>query len=248
MNVNIDLASKYEENKGHARCIYLTGAIFSIIALSGILLDVIIGNITGGNLASLPQTAVDRFIQLHQNRIIGLYNLDLLNVFNQIMLIPVYYALAEAHRKNNSSFGMLALIIFLTGSIIMIANNMALSLMDLTEKYFSSSDETQKLLYAAAGESLLVKGTHGSGGMFLGFLIPNFGGLLMSLVMLKGRVFSKINSWCGILGNSLMVLYVILVTFVPGIDNMATAFAMPGGVLLIVWMILFTVKLFSLKA
>jgi hypothetical protein len=50
-------------NKGTAKAIYITGAIFSIIALVGILLNVIIGNFTGGNLASLQQTTVERFAQ-----------------------------------------------------------------------------------------------------------------------------------------------------------------------------------------
>jgi hypothetical protein len=64
--------------------------------------------------------------------------------------------------------------------------------------------------------------------------------------MLKGKVFSKINSWLGIIGSILMLMYVILVNFGTGVENMATAFAMPGGLLLMVWMIMFTMKLFKL--
>jgi hypothetical protein len=62
--------------------------------------------------------------------------------------------------------------------------------------------------------------------------------------MLKGRIFSKINSWTGVIGSVLMLLYVILVSFVTGVESMATAFAMPGGLLLMSWMILFTITLF----
>jgi hypothetical protein len=68
----------------------------------------------------------------------------------------------------------------------------------------------------------------------------------MSVVMLKGKVFSKTNSWIGIIGSILMLLYVILVNFGTGVENMATAFAMPGGLLLMVWMIMFTISLFKL--
>lgn len=109
-----------------------------------------------------------------------------------------------------------------------------------------TSLESQKTLYAAAGESLLAQGAHGSPGIFLGFFIPNIANLIISIVMLKGRIFSKINSWLGIIGSLLILLYVITVNFGSGVEEMATAFAMPGGLLLIAWMIMFMIKLFKL--
>ena len=217
------------------------------IALSGILLDVIIGNITGGNLSALPQTAIDRFVQFHDNNFLGLYNLDLLNIINQMIMIPVYIALYASHRNINKPYSSLALIIFLFGSIIMVANNTALPMYELSHKYFATSIESQKAFYAAAGEAMLARGAHGSAGIFLGFFIPNLAGLTMSIVMLKGRVFSKINSWLGIIGSILIMLYVVLVNFVPGVETMATTFAMPGGIMLIAWMIMFTIRLFKLS-
>ena len=49
------------------------------------------------------------------------------------------------------------------------------------------------------------------------------------------------------MGNSLMVFYLILVTFVPAVERLALAFAMPAGLLVMVWMIIFTIKLFKLS-
>jgi hypothetical protein len=43
-----------------------------------------------------------------------------------------------------------------------------------------------------------------------------------------------------------MVIYIILVTFVPAIGKLALAFAMPAGLLVMAWMIMFTRKLFKL--
>ncbi len=229
------------------KSIYTFGGIASIIALIGILLDVVIGNITGGNLSALPQTAIARFAQFHDNQFLGLYNLDLLNIINQMILIPAYFALYAAHRNINNSYSLLALIIFLFGSVIMVANNTALPMYELSHKYFATLIESQKAFYAAAGESMLARGAHGSSGIFLGFFIPNIAGLLISYVMLKGGIFSKLNSWFGIIGSILMLLYIILVNFIHRVDSMATAFAMPGGLLLIAWMIMFTIKLFQLS-
>jgi hypothetical protein len=64
--------------------------------------------------------------------------------------------------------------------------------------------------------------------------------------MLKSGIFSKANAWVGIIGSILMLLYVILVNIGKGIETMATAFAMPGGLLLMACMIMFAVRLFKL--
>jgi len=228
------------------KSIYILGGIVTIIALAGILLDIIIGSVAGGNLSALPQTAIDRFAQFHASKFMGLYNLDLLNIIIQMILIPAYYALYAAHRNVNKAYGLLALVVFLFGSVIMIANNTALPMLELSHKYYSTTIESQKAFYTAAGESMLAQGAHGSPGIFLGFFIPNIANLIMSFVMLKGTIFSKINSWVGIIGSILMLLYVILVNFGSGVENFATAFAMPGGLLLMAWMIMFTIRLFKL--
>ncbi|HBS87748.1 MAG: hypothetical protein A2W91_11475 [Bacteroidetes bacterium GWF2_38_335] len=235
------------ENEKQIKSIYMIGAISTIIVLIGIIIDIVIGNITGGNLADLPQTAIGRFEQFNENKFLGLYNLDLLNVITQMILIPAYIALFIAHRNVNFIFSLMALIVFLFGSVIMVSNNVALPMYELSNKYFATSIESQKAFYAAAGESMLAKGAHGSSGIFIGFFIPNIAGLLMSIVMLQGRVFSRINAWIGIIGSVLIMVYVILVNFVPGVETMATAFAMPGGLLLMTWMILFTIKLLKLR-
>ena len=227
------------------KSIYALGGVTTIVALCGILLDVIIGSITGGNLSALPQTAIDRFAQFQANPLLGLYNLDLLNILNQIIFIPAYFALYAAHRKVNKPFAALALIIFLVGTIIFISTNTALPMLELSKKYAAASTESQKTLFAAAGEAMLARGSHGSLGVFIGFVLPNIAGIVMSFVMLNGKVFSKTNSWLGIAGSSLLVIYLILVTFTQG-KNMATVLAMPGGLMSMAWMILFTIRLFKL--
>jgi hypothetical protein len=246
MNLIQDKFSNDENIEKQWKSIYTLGGIVTIIALTGILLDVIIGNVTGGNLSALTQTSIDRFAQFHDSKFLGLYHLDLLNIITQMILIPAYFALYAIHRNVNNAYGLLALVVFLFGSVIMVANNTALPMLELSNKYYSTTIESQKALYAAAGESMLAQGAHGSPGIFLGFFIPNIANLIMSFVMLKGTIFSKINSWIGVIGSVLMLLYVILVNFGTGVENMATAFAMPGGLLLMTWMIMFTIRLFKL--
>ncbi len=94
---------------------------------------------------------------------------------------------------------------------------------------------------------MLTKGAHGSLGVFIGFVLPTFANVLMSYVMLNGKVFSRATSYIGILGTSLMVIYIILVTFIPSVEKLALAFAMRAGLLVMAWMIMFTIRLFKLS-
>ena len=233
-----------ENTEKQWQSIYIIGGVFTIITLIGVTLDVIIGNVTGGNLSELPQTAVERFVQFQANPWLGLYNLDLLNTVNQIFFIPGYFALYAVQRKTNSAYALLALIVFLVGTTVFVAANSALPMLELSHKYAAATTESQKTLLAAAGEAMLARGAHGSLGVFFSFFLPNIAGLIMSFAMLTGKVFSKTNSYAGIIGSALMMLYVVLVTFAPGVKDMATAFAMPGGLLLMAWMIMFTIRLF----
>lgn len=109
-----------------------------LVALGGILIDVVVGNVTGGDLSALPKTAIDRFVQFKSNAFLGLYNLDFLNTLNQIILIPAYLALYAIHRTVNVGKALLALIVFLFGSVIMVANNTALPMLELSDKYFAA--------------------------------------------------------------------------------------------------------------
>lgn len=236
-----------ENSDKQLKLIYKAGAISTIIVLCGIIIDMAAGTLTGGNVAALPQTAVGRFNQFRENELLGLYNLDLLNVINQIILIPSIFALYAIHRETNKPSAALSLILFLVGTTIFIAGNTAMTMLDLSHKYFGANSDEQRMLLSAAGEAMLAKGSHGSLGVFMGFALPTFANVLMSCVMLTGRIFSRSTSYIGIIGNSLMVIYLVLITFIPGVDSMALIFAMPGGILVMIWMIMYTIRLFKIS-
>ncbi len=229
------------------KTIYNIGAITTLFVLLGIVLDMVVGSVTGGNVAELPQTAIERFSQFNDHPLLGMYNLDMLNTIIQIIFIPSVFAIYAAHRKESNPSALLSLIIFLVGTTIFVTSNTALTMLDLSHKYFSAQAEEQKLLIAAAGETMLAKGAHGSLGVFIGFAMIPLSNTLMSCVMLTGKVFSRATSYFGIIGNSLMVVYIIMVTFMPAVEKIALLFAMPAGLLVMAWMIMFTIKLLKLS-
>jgi hypothetical protein len=235
-----------KKNLSSIKYIYLLGAFFTVLVLIGVVLDIIVGTVTGGNLTALPQTAVERFIQLHSNCLLGLYNLDFLNVINQLLMIPVYFTLYLVLRDKSKFTSLFAFVIFIVGTILFVSNNTALTMLDLSIKYFSASSDQTKILFASAGEAMLTKGSHGSYSALIGFLLPNIAGIILSVVMLKNSIFSKITGYLGLFGSVLISIYLLMVTVLPSVKSMATAFAAIPGLMLMAWMTLFMLKLFKL--
>ena len=226
--------------------IYLIGGYSALISFCLILFDIVFGSTTSGNLTEISHSAIGIFSDLQNNWFTGLYRLDLLNMVNALIMIPVYFALFGAHRKNNLPYAALSLILVLIGTTIMVSANTALPMLELGRKYVSSTGETERVLYAAAGEALIARGRHGGFGTFIGFALSTIASICVSYVMLHGRVFTRRVSYLGLIGHSLLLVYVVLVTFLPGIESMAAIVAAPGGLMVLAWVIIVGRKLLKM--
>jgi len=51
-------------------------------------------------------------------------------------------------------------------------------------------------------------------GTFVGLFLSSLAAIVVSIVMLGGRVFSRINAWAGIAGFSFLTLFTFVATFV----------------------------------
>ena len=119
-------------------------------------------------------------------------------------------------------------------------------MLELSHKYAAVTTETQKIYLASAGEAMLVRGAHGSPGAFPGFVLNLVAEIIISVIMLTGKVFGKMTSWMGIIGGTLLLAYIILVTYIPGIKPVAMMIAAPGGILSLVWITMFTIRPFRM--
>jgi len=235
------------EQSDHSwRGIYILGGLFTSFVLFITLLDIAAGFATGGDLTQHPLTARDRFIQLQDSPFLGLYNLDLLNLISQLLMIPVFFAMYGSMRKQTRGEALFALFVFLSGTAVFISANPALPMIELSERWISTNNEVIRNLYVAAGEAILAKGAHGSAGAFMGFFLPVVSGLLMAWAMAQTRVYNQKTILFGLLANTLMLIYLILVTFVPGVGKYAFIVALPGGLLMFVWLALVCIRLFKL--
>jgi hypothetical protein len=227
--------------------IFLVGGIAALLALAGTLADIAITMIPGWETSTVPYTIQAWFTQFQTNPLLGLRNLDLLNVTIWLIETPMILALYGAHRRGSQAYAALASIVMLVGTVVLTTSNVALPMLELSKQYALASTDAQRLTIEAAGVALLARGTHGSMGAFAGFFLRSIGSLLMGLAMLKGRVFTRVTARVGIVGMALLSIYVIGSTFIPRSEAVMMALAMPGGLLMIAWNVMVARKLFQLR-
>ena len=223
--------------------IYRFGGIAAILCIGGTLFDIGFGSFTSGNITKLPQDALGRFAELHENVLLGLYHFDLLNVVISLFMLPVFFAVSAAHRRVNLPYAALAFMVLFTGTLVFVATNSGLAMLELTRRYYAATEGTQQSALIAAGEALLVKSKHGSLGTFSGFFLSSLGSLSMALVIARGKQFGQAAAWTGVTGTGFLFLYILLLALFPTLEAFAVALAAPGGILSLVWLILIAVKL-----
>lgn len=221
--------------------------IGGIAALGTVLVGVTEMGITflpGGNAAFT--TVFDWFTLFQNNWFMGLRNLGLLNILFYALDIPIFFALYGAHRKTSQTLAGLAIIISFIGVAVFYATNRAFAMLDISNQYVLATTEAQRSILAAAGQAMLSVGQSHTPGTFIAFFLSEFASLLISVVILQGKLFSKTNAYVGFIGFSFMLIFEICASFVPALQGVAMIFAMLGGILSLVWEILVAQKLFHL--
>ena len=220
------------------------GAMAILIVLAG-LADMVVSMMGGEARENSTIPVVEWFELLQTLPIIALSNLGLINIITQVLGIPIYLALFNAHRRVNPGFAALSAILFFMGTAIYISSNTVFSMLALSRQYLVAVD-AQKVLLEAAGRAALAHGADLTPGTYMGFLFTQTAGLIMALVILRGGIFSKLTGWVGLLGFSCMLIFFSLAAFAPAQFATAMLIAIPGGLLLIAYQLLIARKLFRM--
>jgi hypothetical protein len=226
--------------------IYKLGIAAAIGAVVVGIIEIAITFLPGGN--AVQETVLDWFLLFQQNPFMGLRNLGLLNIFLNSFGIFTYLALYGTHRKTPyKPFAALSVIISYLGIGVFFATNRAFPMWDLSQQYFAATDEIQKTVFQAAGQAMLSVGASHSPGTFLAFFLAESAGILISFVMLKGKVFERIAAYAGILGFGCLLIFEFMSSFFFGLSEIMMLLAMIGGLSSMIWYILIARKLFQLS-
>ena len=224
--------------------IYKIGGVAALNAVLVGVIESMIQYLPGNNISL--ETVLDWFMLFQDNPFMGLRNLGLLNILLNILAILTYFSLYAVHKDNkNQPFAALALIISLLGIGVFFATNQAFPMLDLSNQYATATTDSQRAVLEAAGQSILSVGASHTPGTFLGFFFSEVAGIMISVVMLRGNVFSKVNAYAGILGFSILLVIECFSTF-SGLSDVLMILFMVGGLLSTIWYILIARRLFQL--
>jgi len=198
-----------------------------------------------------PGTVLEWFTLFQTNPLTGLFSLGLADIVIMILWGPMSLALYAALKQSNRTWTILATIFVFVGMAVYLATNTAFSMLSLSHQYASVTTETEKSIVLAAGQAMIAI-SEGTGGQFTGMPLAWLAGLILSLVMLQSKVFSKAAAWVGILGLGFLLASMPFAGYTTTGPTTAVRSAIVvvtyigGGLLSLAWYILTGLRLLKL--
>lgn len=196
-------------------------------------------------LGGQPASAAQAFDLLQHHRAVGLLRLDLPTV----VALPLYYllflGLFVALRKSDRANALLSTALAFAGVTLVLATPAALSMVQLSDKFAAATSDAVRNQLLAAGEAIMAADIWHSTGAILGGVLLQCGAVLISVVMLRGAVFSKVTAWLGIVMHGLDLAHILGGLFVPVSGMILLAIA---GPLYPIWFLLVGLRLLRLAS
>jgi len=223
------------------KSLYKVGGTTVLIVFLIPLAEVAISYLPGVARATRGTVAVVDWFTLFQTHwFLGLRNLGFLNLIGVVLLAPTILAIYSAIRRDNEAYAAFGTILFFVGLAAYIASSRAFPMLSLSGQYASATTDAQRSLLVAAGQAMLVEGQSRTG-----IPLVEFACLVISVVMLRGNVFSNATAYAGILGNVLLML-VELTLSVRGLTDARMAIAIGAGLSMMTWYLLVGRRLLQL--
>lgn len=167
-----------------------------------------------------PNTIIDWFTLLQNNKLLGLTLLNLFDLVNYALVGLIFLALLAAHRRVSQSWMVIAAALGFVGITVYFASNQAFTMLALSKQYVATTTDAQRAMFLAAGQAVLAihqNASYAGSGIYLSFLMVSVAGLIISAVMLQSSIFSKGTAYVGILANGFGLGYYIVFAFAPAL-------------------------------
>ena len=198
-----------------------------------------------------PSTVLEWFTLFQVNPLTGLFFLGLADIVIMIFWGPMSLALYAALKQSNKTWSMIATAFVFVGMAVYLATNTAFSMLSLSHQYAAATTEAEKSIVLAAGQAMIAV-SEGTGGQYTGMPLAWLAGLILSVVMLRSKVFSKATAWVGILGLGLLLASMPFAGYTTTGPTTAVVSAIiavtyiGGGLLSLAWYILVGLRLLKL--
>jgi hypothetical protein len=193
-----------------------------------------------------PSTVIGYFTLFRSNWLVGLLDLDLLGMVGYVLFVPVILAFYVALRRVNEAFMAIATALFFVGISAYFATNTAFSLLSLSDQYAAATTEAERSMFLAAGQAMLT--TFNVGAFQVSYLIVSAAWLMISVVMLRSRVFGRVAACSGILTGATAIGAVALehTPVIGDIFALLLSVYFAAIVFLVIWVVLTGRKLYQL--
>ena len=219
--------------------LYIIGAVAALLQLAAILGY----SIALGVLGPKPTTATGYFAIYQESPLEMVLRGDFLLLILIGLYLGTFPALYIALRHINPIFTALATLF----TIIVVAGTFAtestFSMLHLGGQYLAATGADQRYRLLAAGEAIIAADMWNSSAGYMGGILLQGSGVLISIIMLQSQDFSKVTAYAGLLGNGFDLIQHVLHPFTPSISE---AIAMFMGIFYFVWFPMLARDLFRL--
>jgi hypothetical protein len=232
--------------------LYISGGIAALLAVFVFRRNLgaelsLMGMMSIVNIPPLPISAADWISLFQSNRLVGLTYLNFFDIVEYLLVGLLFLALYGALRKTAKSAMLIATVLGLIGITVYMASNQAFAMLALSERYAAARTSAEQSNLLAAGEALLAEDNPGflyqGTGIYLSLFLILLAGLIISVVMMRSRVFGKTTAIMGILANGIGLCYFLFLVFAPAAIWIPHSVSAPFRV---IWYFLIALRLFKL--
>ncbi|MDJ0754349.1 MAG: hypothetical protein QNJ45_12580 [Ardenticatenaceae bacterium] len=208
--------------------LYRMGGVAAFLQLAAILILTIVI----ATLGPKPTTAEEYFAIHQSSRVAAVLRGDFLLLILIGLYLGTFPALYMALRHLNPIATAMATLLTIIAVTLTFSSESTFSLLHLGDLYGAAETDAQRVQLLAAGEAVIATDMwHNSGAYMCGILLQG-SGVMISLIMLRSKAFSKITAYSGLLGNGLDLIQHVLHPLVPGVSAVIMGVM---GIFYLVW-------------
>ncbi len=216
------------ENNFNSKSLYIIGAIGALTQLAAILALIVVQVALGDT----PEGPEAYFAIYQQSPLAMLLRGDVLLLFLLGGYMGVFPALYVALKRISPVAVFYATLLTIMTVVGFFVTESTFALYHLAGQYAAASGEAVRAQLIAAGHAVLAANHWNSSGAYMGGIMAQGSGVIISLVMLRSRDFSKVTAISGLAGNALDLVQHLLHPFAPSI---AAPIQMFMGIFYFVW-------------
>lgn len=210
------------------KSLYLIGGVSALAQLASILALIVVQAALGPK----PAGADEYFAIYEQNPFEMLLRGDFLLLFLLGAYLGTFPALYIALKRFSPVAVFYAAILTVIAVVGFFNGESTFALYHLGGQYAGATSEAVRAQLLAAGQAVIASDSWNSSAAYLGGIMLQGSGIIVSLVMLRSRDFSKVTAISGLLGNALDLVQHILHPFAPSFSAPIQMFM---GIFYFVW-------------